>query len=538
MLLTLSALSGADDKNKKPANTPPPPPPRQQAPQGTRPAPQAARPMPPPSRSTNTYHPPNTGTTNTYHPPNTGTSTVNNGTGNPGSTAGGNPNSRTYTPSGNNNTRWNNKGPGNNVPGNNSSPNHATDFNRGVPATGRENDRFGNNGRPMSTNARSYQPVRTTRDFGDRRVAYDRGGRVREIHARGIEVHRSVGGTRTFVAERNGRRIVGLGPHRGYMEHAYLRRNGRVYVQRTYVAGGVRYARAYRSYYWHGGVYYHYVPGFYYRPAFYGWVYNPWPARVVWTWGWGPAPWYGYYGYYFAPYPVYPAASFWLTDYLLAQNLQLAYAAQQNADDNAPVPDANAAPPDQVQLTPEVKQMIADEVQRQLAAERAAAGDSNTSSAAPPATEETPTALDPNSRVFVVSSNLDVVKDDGSECTLTAGDVILRTGTSPDGTKVGVNVITSKRDDCPSNTNTAVEVSDLQEMQNQFREQIDSGLKVLAENQGKSGMPNAPDTAITAGEVPAPPPDSSAQANLEDQRKNAEKAEADVQKAGGGAPQN
>lgn len=502
ILLTSIAVSGADDKNKKPANTPPPPPPKQSQPARQAPA---SRPTPQPQRSTtNTYHPPNT--TNTYHPNNTAVS-------NPNSKKPSG--SRTYIPP--NNPRSINKPPV--TPSNN----HVADSNR----------------RPVNT--AHYQPVRTTRDFGDKHVAYDRGGHVRDIHARNIDVHRSIRGGRTFVAERNGRRIVGLGPNRGYIQRSYYNRNGRVYVQRTYVVGGVRYARVYRSYTWHGAVFYNYAPVVYYRPAFYGWAYNPWPGRVVWGWGWGPAPWYGYYGYYFAPYPVYPAASFWLTDYLLAQNLQLAYAAQQNA--GAPPADAGGPPQDQqVQLTPEVKQMIADEVQRQLAAERAAAGSQNTSSAAPPPAEETPTALDANSRIFVVSSNIDVAKEDGSECTLTAGDVILRTGTAPDGTKIAVNVITSKRDDCPSNTNTALEVNDLQEMQNQFREQIDSGLKVMADNQGKNGLPAAPDTSTTGGEVAAPSPDSSAQADLEDQQKNAEQAEAEVQKAGGGggggSPQN
>jgi hypothetical protein len=379
--------------------------------------------------------------------------------------------------------------------------------------------------------ASRFEPMRTTRNVGDKRVAYDRAGHVREIHGQNIEVHRDVRGGRTFVADHNGRRIVGTGPQRGYMEHAYLRRNSRVYVQRTYVVGNMHYARAYRSYYWHGGIYYHYVPAFYYHPAFYAWAYDPWPTRVYWGWGWAGAPWYGFYGYYFAPYAVYPAASFWLTDYLLAENLRLSYEAQADVQPAGPAPDS-AQPPATVQLSPEVKQMIADEVQRQLAVERSAAG-APVAQSAPPA-EEAPSALDPNSRVFVVSNNLDVVKEDGTECSLTAGDVILRTGTAPDGTKIAVNVITSKHNDCPSNTNSTVEVRDLQEMQNHFRDQVDSGLKMLAEHQGQNGLPSAPDTATTAGEVPPPTPDASAETDLQEQQKNADQTETDVQKASAG----
>ena len=73
-----------------------------------------------------------------------------------------------------------------------------------------------------------------------------------------------------------------------------------------------------------------YTPAFYYPPAYYGWAYNPWVVPVVYpvaAWGWGAAPWYGYYGAYFAPYPVYPSAAYWLADYLVAASLANAYAA-------------------------------------------------------------------------------------------------------------------------------------------------------------------------------------------------------------------
>src|SRR5579864_7155376 len=388
---------------------------------------------------------------------------------------------------------------------------------------------------------------RTVRQFGDRRVAYDHGGRVREIHGRNMEIRRSLRGDRRFVSESHGRRVVSVGYRQGYTERHYYSRRGNVYVQRTYVVGGVRYARAYRTYYWHGAVFYHYAPVYYYHPAFYAWAFNPWPRPIYFRWGWASDPWYPAYGYYFAPDPYYPTASLWLTDYLLAENLRLAYenrqyaAAQQQQhydqgpQDFQPQPQDQQGPDPQsgntVQLSPEVKQMIADEVQRQLAEQQAAAGNAQ-SQAAPPADsggEETPAALDPNHRVFVVAESLDVVGDDGQECTLTAGDVILRTSNTPDGSKVAINVITSKRGDCASNTNAAVEVSDLQEMQNRFREQLDSGLKAMATDQGKNGLPAAPDTGTINGEAPAPTPDADAENELRDQQKAADKEEGAVQ---------
>ena len=47
-----------------------------------------------------------------------------------------------------------------------------------------------------------------------------------------------------------------------------------------------------------------YAPGLYYSPCFYGWAYNPWAMPIAFGWGWGGSPWFGYYGYYFAPYPI------------------------------------------------------------------------------------------------------------------------------------------------------------------------------------------------------------------------------------------
>jgi len=271
----------------------------------------------------------------------------------------------------------------------------------------------------------------------------------------------------------------------------------------------------------------------------------------VYRWGWYGDPWYGYYGPYFTPYPAYATASLWLTDYLIAENLRAAYEANAAAQANAAAAQANANAAvaqnnavaaqggGQVALTPEVKEMIATEVKRQLDAERAAAAQPQAAgggaqNANAPA-EETPAALDPNQRVFIVASNLDLNADSG-ECSLTAGDVLMRMGTEPDqNNRIAVNVVSSKQGDCPVNTNSDVEVTELQEMHNQFREKLDSGLKNLAENQGKNGLPKAPDTGTTAGEVPAPQADSDADGELQGQQKDAEQAEQDTQKSSPGA---
>jgi hypothetical protein len=359
------------------------------------------------------------------------------------------------------------------------------------------------------------------------------------------------GGRETIVERPGGVRTVTYGRNRGYVERPISRLGG--YVSRTYVVGGRSYVRVYRPYYYHGVHYYRYVPAFYYHPMFYGWAFNPWPRPVVFAWGWGPAPWFGFYGGYFAPAPVYPFAALWLTDFLLAEDLRLAYQAHREYEQEQQAAAAQQPPPPsgEVTLSPEVKAAIADEVRQQIAAEQAAAEQPGQPSQppepnappptaqpsqppepnAPPPTagnEVPPPALDPNQRMFVVSENQDVVEG-GQPCALTPGDVIYRTGdTLIDGNKVAVNVLTSKAGDCPANSSTEMDVNVLQEMHNDFRAQIDSGLQTLSKNQGQKGLPSGP----TPGAVPVPegtaPPDSGAAAAVAQQQQDADQAEGEA----------
>jgi hypothetical protein len=393
------------------------------------------------------------------------------------------------------------------------------------------------------------QPAsRTTRTFTDRSghpasATFRPNGRVASIHSNGMTINHGLHGGRTVVAERNGRTIVTTGRRGGYVQRPYLTRNGRTYYQRTYVVGGRSYARVYRGYDYRGVRYYGYAPGYYYHPVFYGWAYNPWVAPVYYSpvaWGWAGTPWFGFYGGFFTPYPVYPTAALWLTDYLIAANLQAAYQAQAEAnaaagqayqggqqappDNSGPPPGEGPAASNQTPLSPEVKQAIADEVRQQLAAEKAAAA----SPQAAPASDQVPDALNPAERVFVVSASLDVtVPASGQECSLTAGDVVMRLTDAPDANQnVTASIQSSKKGDCPTGQTVAVGVQDLQEMHNQFREQLDSGLKTLADKGGTGGLPKPPDTATTGGEVPPPAPDSGAADQLQAQQQQADQTEA------------
>jgi hypothetical protein len=251
---------------------------------------------------------------------------------------------------------------------------------------------------------------------------------------------------------------------------------------------------------------------------------------------------------------VYPSAAFWLTDYVIAANLQAAYEARAEAHAEAAGYDqgysdgaGQATHSGPVTLTPEVKQAIAEEVKAQLAAEqqqsserpsgssdgRARDGQTQASEAA---NDEVPPALDPARRTFVVSSDITVMSN-GQECDLTAGDVITRLTDTPDaGQRVTASVSASKKGDCGAGQQVAVSVEDLQDMHNHFQEQLDSGMKELAEKQGKSGLPKAPDTDTTAADVPPPPPDTSAAKDLTDQEEAADETETQVGQESAGGP--
>ncbi len=419
------------------------------------------------------------------------------------------------------------------------------------PGGGSTNGNRGNANVSRSKTTPAGMQQRSLKGGGTAAVRKD--GSVRSINRNGMQIQHGLHGGRTVVSTHNGARVVTNGRHGGYVQRNYVSRNGHTYVSRTYVYHNTVYTGVYRSY-GYGGYccYYGYAPAYYYNPGYYGWAYNPWPAPAPYAWGWAGQPWYGYYGAYYQPYPVYPSAAFWLTDYLLAASLRAAYDAQAAAESGAllnpsqdllvasmgPIPAADAAVP----LSAEVKSLLAEEVKAQLAADQADAGKGKSASGGQSAAgnDGPPPALDPKRKTFVVNDEISVVAD-GQECSLTSGDVISRVTDTPDDDKnVDVKVLASKKSDCAVGAQVSVAVDDLQEMHNHFREQLTGGMDELSKKNGTGGLPKAPDTGKVDGEVPAPPPDSSAAKTLQDQQSAADKTEADVKQettSGGGGSQ-
>src|SRR5262249_32281740 len=103
-------------------------------------------------------------------------------------------------------------------------------------------------------------------------------GQVRSVQAGGTQIHYNLRGQRHIMTERSDRSVlVSTGRNSGYLQRPLVVQN-RTYVQRTYVVNNVTYTRVYRTSNYGGVAYSHYVPVSYYRPVFYRWVYDPWPA--------------------------------------------------------------------------------------------------------------------------------------------------------------------------------------------------------------------------------------------------------------------
>ena len=366
------------------------------------------------------------------------------------------------------------------------------------------------------------------------RAVFGRDGAVREVRTQNMVIAHGPGGSRRIVADRpDHSRIVAYGNSRGYVQRPFAV-GGHSYYQRNYYVGGRLYTRVYRPYSYGGVSLFVYTPTVYYRPAFYGWAVGPWGVPVAYQWGWGGSPWYGAYGGYFTPYPVYPSASYWLTDYVVAANLQDAYQAQAavgyQPGPGAYPPQNGPYPPQygQAGMTPDVKQAIDAEVQRQLALE----------AQAPQADPNAPPPLfDTNPHVFIVSGDLDLTDAYGRECFVTQGDVLAMNGPPPPGAvAASVSVMASKGagqgQPCARGSVVSVSVEDLMEMQNHMRETIDQGLAQLQSQQGRGGLPPIPAAARGEMQSPiaaaAPQPDPNVAAEVNAQAQEANRAEQQV----------
>jgi hypothetical protein len=363
-------------------------------------------------------------------------------------------------------------------------------------------------------------------------------GHLASLHTATMDITRGPRGQRTIITQRaNHSVLVSTGRHAGYLQRAVYH-GGHNYIQRTYVSGHLRFSRLYTTYTYLGIALDHYVPGYFYAPAFYGWAYYPWASPVAYTWGWAGSPWFAYYGGYYSPWGTYASGANWLTDYYLSQTLADAYAAQTLAQlaDAQQSSDAEAGagqPPDDTYaqadtpISQDVKDEIAQQVQQQLAYENAAAAQPDQA----PTLDDLPQIMQ-RGHVFVVDQELNAATADEQSCGLSAGDVLQLTTAPQQGSPAAeLKVVSGHRTDCPAGEQVNLSLENLQEIQNNFRAQLDSGLKNLHEQQGQGGLPGAPHSAIAP--PPRPTEDVSAdqedvQAMLQTQQQQANQTEAHV----------
>ena len=353
-------------------------------------------------------------------------------------------------------------------------------------------------------------------------------GRPTVVQTRGgaTIIHAPSGAQRIEVVRPGGRVFVTNPAGHGYVQRPIMVR-GRPFVQRTYIGGGRAYPQFYRQSVYRGITFSVYTPTRFYSPRFYSWAYTPWRSPIYYNFGWGGAPWFGFYGGYFNPYPTYAGPNYWLTDYLLAASLQEAY--QERMDASAAA-QAGYDPSGQAVLSPQVKALVAAEVQRQLNQESAES--QNPQALMSPSNGAPPILADSNPHVFVVGSSL-IANAGGQECALTQGDVLqLNPAPSPDPNYANVQVLASKGRDCQTGNLIPVQLADLQEMQNHMRATLDRGLGELQTGQGKGGLPpidpslQAQTQAPYAADLPAAESDAADQ--LKQQAQQATQQQQDV----------
>jgi len=367
-----------------------------------------------------------------------------------------------------------------------------------APASGPGARRPGPNGTVVTSTRGGGEVVRSSR------------GVVREVHvAPGKTILHTPDGGRRIEVKRPDGRIIVTSAHGG---HGYSQRpiivGGRTYVSRTYVVGGMVHARAYRPYMVGGRTFYRYTPSRYYRTSYYRGFYRPWARPYAYGWGWRRDPWYGYYGGYFSPMPVYASPAFWMADFIIAATLRDAYQARMEANvANAGAPMTGGQP-----MSPEVRQLVADEVAKQIAEHEAMQRQAAAKTSAP---EPDGAAWFSGTypRIFVASAPVTGMAND-VDCPINAGDVLrVNAPPAPDAKVAQVEVLASAGQSCPTGRSVTVGVEDLIEMQNSMRASLDTGLtEFQAQSKGgKDGLPvlakesmGATDSELASQVVPDP----------------------------------
>jgi hypothetical protein len=399
---------------------------------------------------------------------------------------------------------------------------------------------------------------------GEQSARFGFDGRVHAFHDNHLEARREEHGGWHVIARRPDHSIlVSTGFHRGYLERPVFLHD-RPFLRSTYVAGNHVSVRVYGVYSYHGVELHRYLRPVAYTPAFYGWAARPFPAPSPYRWAVVSSPAYVAEAAYIPVEPVYPAPANWLTDFMLVsttlgnQYLQDRTAgpaageseegfAPEAADWAADSPqageeaqtEAGAEALDEAQpevvaseqaapVTPQLKQAIASEIREQIALDSAAPQTVDAGNDQGAGLDGLPSLLKRPGTVFVVSNEQRAEMPEGSVCRLKPGDTVaLDAVVESADTAAQLRITSSHAQDCPLNAIVQMPLASVQEMWNDMRQSMETGLAQLRYDSTGGGLPKPPLAAISAplrstlpAELSAPEPNLGAL--LDKQQRDAE----------------
>jgi hypothetical protein len=335
----------------------------------------------------------------------------------------------------------------------------------------------------------------------------------------GMSIHHALDGSRqVMVAQADGSRIFAPSRGRPYVQHPYLFQ-AQPFDHRTFLDRGQLSHQFYRPYNYGGTTLDVYAPQRFYSPGIYQWATSRFstPQIPAWNYVATSPPWFAHYKSYFTPETSYTSPVLWLTDFLLATSLIAAYnthaPSSQAATAQKAASSAQSAPADAAPVTPQVKELVADEVGRQVKEESAEAkANAQDRDLRPGAGGIVQELGDKEPHVFVAASDLDLVDPSGRRCMLSEGDVVqVISAANPNTSTASAVVLASKGGlECERAAQVQVALTDLQEMQNHMRATIDQGM--ADRNTGTSAA-----TVTPAFAASAPPPDANAAHELDQQ---------------------
>jgi len=291
-----------------------------------------------------------------------------------------------------------------------------------------------------------------------------------------------------------------------YVQHPYVYR-GQSYSQRTFYLQGKTLPVLYRPYR-HGSIQLDvYAPSRFYDQRMYQWVTTRTaPTPFTWSYVTNRPPWFGYYRSSFTPDASYTSPTSWLADFVIGASLAAVYVTKP--------PTSQAPPADAAPVTPQIKQKVADEVDRQVKQESAEAQANAQNRSLPPGAGSVVEELgDGRQHTFVAVSDLDLVDGSGRRCMLTEADVVeVVSAPKVDTGTADVVVLWSKGGvECQPSSQVQIALTDLQEMQNHMRATIDQAMASTKAGRSATSVPASYASA-------APPPDPNAGQEIDQQK--------------------